>query len=98
MSDMRIVRRRRSGLRHGGDLGRITRDEGLGVDLSKTKPSKMIEDHTGYTGAQRGMDTVLTSLNPVYAYRNLRDTLIENGVISAPKRGFRLGFPKAGGR
>lgn len=52
------------------------------MDLNKKKKkSKNFEDHTGYSELQRFLDSMLTRLNPVYAYRNIRN----EGVIPASK-------------
>ncbi len=50
------------------------------MDLSKVKPSKNIKDHTGYGPVQRALDSILTLLNPVYAYRNVTGAAKRQGV------------------
>lgn len=65
------------------------------MDLSKSKPSSLVEDHTGYTPLQRGLDTVFTALNPVYAYSKVRDSLVANGML-APRKIIKLGLPPVG--
>lgn len=67
------------------------------MNLENAVPSVRFEDHTSYSPLQRGLDTFFTKLNPVYAVRQVRDTLLENGTIAPPKRTLRLGMPKLGG-
>lgn len=52
------------------------------MDKKKLPLSKNFEDHTGYTGKDRLLDKLFTLLNPVYAYRNLRGSMIDNGMIA----------------
>lgn len=56
------------------------------MDKKKLRPSKNFTDKTGYTESQRQLDSFLTLLNPVYAIRNIRGSLIENGIIEPKEK------------
>lgn len=59
------------------------------ADFSKSKPSKRFEDHTGYGKINRLVDFIFTSLNPVTAARNVRGSLIENGIVKPKEKRLR---------
>lgn len=67
------------------------------MDLKKQKPSKNFEDRTDDTDRQKFMTTLKASLDPVAAYRNVREALIRSGMIDAPARQmeYRMKFDPA---
>jgi hypothetical protein len=50
------------------------------------EPSKNFVDKTSYTPAQKFLDDISVTLNPVTAARNVRGALIKRGII-VPKKG-----------
>lgn len=66
------------------------------ADFSKLKPSSNFEDRTAWTPHDYGVQEMRDRVNPVRAYRLIRSTLIDKGVINPGP--FRLGLPKVGGK
>lgn len=53
------------------------------------KRSTNLEDRTGNDEIQNFLTHLFTAINPLYAYRNTRESLLKNGVIDPPKRKIR---------
>lgn len=64
------------------------------MDLSKAKKSKNFVDKTGYTEKQKMIDKMLVLLNPVSAYRNIRDT-VKYGRPKGPAHIDTSGMPQS---
>jgi hypothetical protein len=62
------------------------------MDLPKAD-GRYIEDRTGWTAEREKLNYLTTVMNPLTAVRNVRDKLVERGII-APKPIIKLGLPR----